>query len=91
MGKELRKFRDKTCKAFGGTHPEAGATSQVPRGRKKNVDHAPVNLLTYKLHAMGDYEATIRAYGTTDSYNTQIVRVVVVLFCLYPNVVLDSG
>lgn len=33
------------------------------------------NLLTYKLHALGDYTASIRLFGTTDSYTTQIVRV----------------
>ena len=31
------------------------------------------NLFTYKLHALGDYVRTIRLYGTTDSYSTQIV------------------
>jgi hypothetical protein len=31
------------------------------------------NLLTYKLHALGDYVKTIRLFGTTDSYSTQIV------------------
>lgn len=33
-----------------------------------------LNLLTYKLHALGDYVRTIRLFGTTDSYSTQIVR-----------------
>jgi hypothetical protein len=32
------------------------------------------NLFTYKLHALGDYVQTIRLFGTTDSYSTQIVR-----------------
>ena len=32
-----------------------------------------LNLCTYKFHALGDYVATIRRQGTTDSYNTQIV------------------
>ena len=32
-----------------------------------------LNLVTYKYHALGDYPNTIRHYGTTDSYNTQIV------------------
>jgi hypothetical protein len=32
------------------------------------------NLFTYKLHALGDYARTIRLFGTTDSYSTQIVR-----------------
>lgn len=31
------------------------------------------NLCTYKLHALGDYVSTIRLFGTTDSYSTQIV------------------
>lgn len=31
------------------------------------------NLCTYKLHALGDYAQTIRLFGTTDSYSTQIV------------------
>ena len=32
------------------------------------------NLLTYKLHALGDYVQTICLFGSTDSYSTQIVR-----------------
>ena len=32
-----------------------------------------LNLFTYKLHALGDYVRTIRAFGTTDSYSTQTV------------------
>jgi hypothetical protein len=32
------------------------------------------NTFTYKLHALGDYVRTIRLFGTTDSYSTQIVR-----------------
>ena len=31
------------------------------------------NLSTYKIHALGDYARTIRLFGTTDSYTTQIV------------------
>ena len=31
------------------------------------------NLNTYKLHSLGDYVETIRRYGTTDSYSTQLV------------------
>ncbi|KAG2154500.1 uncharacterized protein EDB93DRAFT_1065245, partial [Suillus bovinus] len=30
------------------------------------------NLTTYKFHAMGDYIRTIRLFGTTDSFTTQI-------------------
>jgi hypothetical protein len=32
-----------------------------------------LNLLTYKFHALGDYVQTIKLFGTTDSYSTQIV------------------
>jgi hypothetical protein len=32
-----------------------------------------LNLNTYKHHALGDYSATIRKYGTTDSYSTEPV------------------
>lgn len=39
---------------------------------KPKVRH--FNLLTYKLHALGDYVKTIKDFGTTDLYSTQIVR-----------------
>lgn len=32
------------------------------------------SLITYKLHALGDYVAHILRFGTTDSYSTQTVR-----------------
>ncbi|KIY52824.1 hypothetical protein FISHEDRAFT_19925, partial [Fistulina hepatica ATCC 64428] len=32
-----------------------------------------LNLNTYKFHALGDYVSTIRRFGTTDGYSTQIV------------------
>jgi hypothetical protein len=32
-----------------------------------------LNLNTYKLHALGHYTDTIRQYGTTDSYTTELV------------------
>jgi hypothetical protein len=41
------------------------------------------NLLTYKLHALGDYVQTIRLFGTTDSYSTQIVRSTGRLFIVF--------
>jgi hypothetical protein len=39
-----------------------------PPPKKKTL-----NLFTYKFHALGDYVRTIRHFGTTDSYSTQIV------------------
>lgn len=41
-----------------------------PRRRRKTM-----NLNTYKVHALGDYVETIRKYGTTDSYSTELVSV----------------
>jgi hypothetical protein len=38
-------------------------------GRKPKV----LNLLTVKLHFLGDYVRHIRLFGTTDSYSTQLV------------------
>ena len=76
VGRQLRKFRDTTCPAFGSAEPAANAVPHGQRSRRKKqtADTEPViNLSTYKFHAMGDYEATIRAFGTTDSYSTQIV------------------
>jgi hypothetical protein len=40
------------------------------------------NLFTYKLHALGDYVQSIRAFGTTDSYSTQLVSTF--FNCVYP-------
>lgn len=37
--------------------------------------HKTLNLTTYKYHALADYPSTIRQYGTTDSYSTQLVSV----------------
>jgi len=31
------------------------------------------NIQTYKLHTLGDYVSSIKVFGTTDSYITQIV------------------
>ena len=44
------------------------ASSSVNARRPKKL-----NLNTYKHHALGDYAATIRRYGTTDSYTTELV------------------
>ena len=54
-----------------GGHPMAtGSTQVVDIGGKRPKGF---NLTTYKLHSLGDYVATIRHYGTTDSYNTKNV------------------
>ncbi|KAI3997994.1 hypothetical protein K525DRAFT_275768 [Schizophyllum commune Loenen D] len=40
----------------------------VPKTRKAKT----LNLSTYKFHALGDYVRSIKLYGTTDSYSTQL-------------------
>ncbi|KAH7917303.1 hypothetical protein BV22DRAFT_1135525 [Leucogyrophana mollusca] len=44
-------------------------------GKNRSVDSAACRELleaTYKLHALGDYATTIRRFGTTDSYSTEL-------------------
>ncbi|KIJ58032.1 hypothetical protein HYDPIDRAFT_103404, partial [Hydnomerulius pinastri MD-312] len=41
-----------------------------------------LNLCTYKLHALGDYTTTIRMFGTSDSYSTQLVSPAVFIYAL---------
>ena len=55
-------------------NPTAGNTSGA---RSKAF-----NLSTYKLHALGDYTRTIHLFGTTDSYSTQIVSLLIFIVIL---------
>jgi len=56
------------------------STSLDQKGKQlPSVVRAPrdrqLNLSTYKLHALGDYVKSIRRFGTSDSYTTQVVRI----------------
>jgi hypothetical protein len=44
-------------------------STATPAGTKKKL----FNLILIKLHALGDYVKTIKTFGTTDSYSTQPV------------------
>jgi hypothetical protein len=81
---KLHKFRDLTCATFDTIElprekvahqcraaqcSENGNTSQESSGARVKK----FNLLTYKFHTMGDYTWTIRLFGTTYSFTTQIV------------------
>jgi vacuolar-type H+-ATPase subunit E/Vma4 len=57
--------------------PVKKSTKGKQSARKSAGDkkHISMSLLTYKLHALGDYAQTIRQYGTTDSYSSQTVSV----------------
>lgn len=52
--------------------PEQSQDAPLPRQPKKKKSF---NLRTYKLHALGDYVASIRRFGTTDSYSTEPVSI----------------
>ncbi|KIY47949.1 hypothetical protein FISHEDRAFT_44301 [Fistulina hepatica ATCC 64428] len=88
FGRLLRQFRDFTAEKYvtyetpreleaRQRHAAATAASsaqpRAPITRRRMV----LNLNTYKFHALGDYAAQIRRFGTTDGYSTQIVSVYV--------------
>ncbi|KIJ59505.1 hypothetical protein HYDPIDRAFT_100550, partial [Hydnomerulius pinastri MD-312] len=90
LGNELRMFVGVTCAAFltkelsceAEAHRKQQARENAGGGTNSSTNisnagnHCPkvLNLQTYKLHALGDYAAQIRLYGTTDSYTSQAVR-----------------
>lgn len=53
---------------------EISSTSVDTQSRHSGRRCKSFNLNTYKLHSYGDYVDTIRKYGTTDSYSTELVR-----------------
>lgn len=64
-----RKSAKAAKKAASTTAPTGPPPPPVTVSRKRKA----LNLCTYKLHALGDYVATILRFGTSDSYSTQIV------------------
>jgi hypothetical protein len=50
-------------------HPVSSRSEKAPARSKVKL----FNLLIYKFHALGDYVQTIKLFGTTDSYSTQVV------------------
>ena len=82
LGVAFREFAEKTCTAF--NTRELKRESEARRRRQLQTNKSTeaststrrtkkFNLQTYKFHALGDYAATIRRYGTSDSYTTEIV------------------
>jgi hypothetical protein len=56
------------------TAPSEPDDSSVPKGKQKQPKLKTLNIFTYKFHALGDYVRSIRVFGTTDSYSTQLVN-----------------
>jgi len=90
LGQSVQKFFKTTCKhyhtmelpheyAARGRREAALATKQPPSLGKGKERSGPkfksLNLSTYKFHALGDYPNTIRHFGTTDSFSTQLVSI----------------
>ena len=67
LGRLMRNFRDRTSDEFD-TVELPSKTGTGGSSKKKKL-----NLNTYKFHSLGDYVASIRLFGTTDSYSTQLV------------------
>jgi hypothetical protein len=85
LSRMLRKFQRYTCAAFNAVElPKEKAARQQKAAQHSGTSNTvpessgakpkKFNLGTYKFHAMGDYVRTIRIFGTTDSFTTQIIR-----------------
>ncbi|KAH7902872.1 hypothetical protein BJ138DRAFT_1200325, partial [Hygrophoropsis aurantiaca] len=85
LGTELRRFCDFTCSEIKTMELPQEVNARIRRSSKDGLQPTsdPVakksgprpktfNLLTYKLHALGDYVASIKLFGSTDSYTTQL-------------------
>jgi hypothetical protein len=83
LSRKLRKFQRDTCAAFNTVELPREKTARQNRFQRSEPNATSpdsgqprvkkFNLATYKFHAMGDYAWTIRFFGTTDSFTTQIV------------------
>ena len=81
LGHLMRDFQDKTCAKFNTKELEREFEARKRRKARKEGTKAPkesrkvksLNLCTYKFHALGDYVRTIRMFGTTDSFSSQLV------------------
>jgi len=67
--------------------PAKNKVSIRPATQSKTGVRKLFNLCTYKLHALGDYVKTIRLFGMSDSYSTQVVRPVIFLLFLQGEIV----
>jgi hypothetical protein len=83
LGRSFRAFTKHTCGAFKTFELHRETEARRRRQLRANpISGTPstrlpksFNLQTYKFHSLGDYAATIRRFGTSDSYTTEIVSV----------------
>jgi hypothetical protein len=99
FGYLMRQFRDLTCSHFQTVElpRELAARNrqlQCIQARTFNT-HDPstslssrkqktLNLFMPKFHSLGDYVQTIRMFGSTDSFSTQLVRYTLHIYYLHP-------
>jgi hypothetical protein len=86
LGKQLRAFQAESSNYATRELKRESEARQRRRasalGSKSLVNADPndrrpkqFNLQTYKTHALGDYVASIKQYGTTDSYTTAVASI----------------
>lgn len=88
LGEVVRKFEKKVCCDYRtkelSTELAARTRRQVRKAKSQtsstslNIQRTgekKFNMNTYKFHALGDYVASIRLFGTTDGYTSQLVCV----------------
>lgn len=95
LGKAFRDFQSDICSFYNTRELPREAAARQRRQQRQTQNVNPTvsvpssesqprkkefNLKTYKHHALGDYVATIRLFGTTDSYSTQVVCVLLVIY-----------
>ena len=89
LGRKLRHFQSVICPHYDTLEtPREAAVRVRAQAARANSGASGVeanaggrrrrtfNLCTSKIHALGDYVSEIRAYGTTDGYSTQLVRLI---------------
>jgi len=55
------------------TNSKVVGPSSAPVGGERGRRRKTLNINTFKSHSLGDYVRTIRMYGTTDSFSTELV------------------
>jgi hypothetical protein len=101
LGQLMRKFRDTTKSDFKTfelpKETEARKRHQKSsKGKEKaaagNVSWKkpkPLNLDTYKWHALGDYVRAIRLFGGTDGFSTQVVSNFFHVYSIYSHLLVN--
>lgn len=85
LGKLMRNFEQATHSRY--TTSELPREAEARQRRDKNQQQKSgsskrakfLNLSTYKWHALADYVPTIRLFGGSDGFSTQIVRVSIMI------------